>query len=238
MNTVRHQVWLGCGLFAALAAQSLSSAQTLAAEKTGRIAGQWSARASYLGQGLHVFDGPIELKVKRVQSPTGAYAAVFQDFDLFVEKGGRRLEGEREWAFSTLSEVLWAPDSKAFAITGSEGGWVGSWDVEVFYLREQTVRRANITSRVKRDAMRRYQCTDPGGNEEPNMGAIGWLDGSSRLLLAAEVPPHSSCPEMGKLMGYVVTVPTGQILERLSEGQLRRRWRASLGERLRTNADD
>jgi hypothetical protein len=38
---------------------------------------------------------------------------------------------------------------------------------------------------------------------------------------------------MGELFGYLVSVPSGKIVERFSEARLRNKWGKYLGERLR-----
>jgi hypothetical protein len=95
------------------------------------------------------------------------------------------------------------------------------------------IRPVNIGRHVLKDFKRHYKCWEP---ELPNVGAVAWIEGSAKLLLAAQVPPHSSCREMGKLRGYVVSVPRGAILESMDEKVLRDRWEDLLGWRLSKKA--
>jgi len=210
-------------------------AQIVLREKAAPTPGEWSASGVYLGYGLGAFDYPGKLKVRRVPAPDKHRVILFEGYYAFVLSHGRRLAGKKDWFFSTLSEVLWAPDSSAFAITRSDGGWVGSWDVEVFFLADGRLKKTDVSAQAKRDAQTKYKCDSSGGraNEEPNIGALHWIAGSSELLIVAEVPRHSSCPQMGELFGYVVSVPSGKIFRRFDEKQLRTRWNSVLGERLR-----
>jgi len=142
------------------------------------------------------------------------------------DHGGKTYAGIEGVEFSSLSELLWSEDSSAFTVTSSDGGWVGGWSVEVFLIKYSQIERVDVSSQAKKDVMRRYQCDEPQ-NEEPNLVAVAWREGSSQLLLVAQVPPHSSCREMGKLFGYIVSVPSGKIVERFSEARLRNEWEST-----------
>lgn len=222
-------------MLGAVAFAHLFLAQIVLQEKARPTPGEWSARGVYLGYGLGVFDYPGKLRVQRVPAPDKHHAVLFEGYYVFVSSNGDRLAGKKEWFFSTLSEILWSPDSSAFAITRSDGGWVGSWDVEVFFFPAGGLKKTDVSAQAKRDAQSLYKCgsSDEPGNEEPNIGAVQWIAGSSELLIVAEVPPHSSCPEMGKLFGYIVSVPSGKIIRRFDEQQLKASWGSLFGERLR-----
>jgi hypothetical protein len=103
----------------------------------------------------------------------------------------------------------------------------------VYLIEEARVRRVNVEKEVERDFKKHYKCMDP---EEPNIAGLKWIHDSRSILLIAEVPPHSSCPEMGKLMGYTVSVPNGKILEQFTQQRLRTVWKQYLGPRLRQQA--
>ncbi len=166
-----------------------------------------------------------------VVSPDSKKSIVIDRHGFYVTEGGTRLPGmEDDAGFDVLAELTWAPDSSAFVVTWSDGGIVGTWRVNVYLVDGSRVRRVDPTAEVVKHFKTQYRCD---GSEEPNVAAIRWAKGSQRLLLVAEVPPHSSCPEMGKVMGYMVSVPKGAILERFSHGQLKRQWGRHLGERLR-----
>jgi hypothetical protein len=213
-----------------------ASGQVLLQDKRSPTPGEWSANGVYLAYGLGSLDKPGKHRVSEVPSPDSAKVALFPDGQarlIVQDRSGRELAGTEGIGIPTLSEVLWSDDSAAFAVTSSEGGWVGQWSVLVFLVDEKLVKPICVTDQAKKDAMTRYKCNESERNEEPEMGAVAWLERSKRLLVVAQVPPHSSCyPHMGKLFGYVVSVPSGDILERYSEKQLRNRWRQFLGERL------
>jgi hypothetical protein len=54
------------------------------------------------------------------------------------------------------------------------------------------------------------------------------------LLLAVEIPEAKTCEPSGKFVGYAVRVPSGEIMKRYSDDEVRARWGDSLGKRLRT----
>jgi hypothetical protein len=66
-----------------------------------------------------------------------------------------------------------------------------------------------------------------------NLGVATWLNGGKGVLVILEVPPHSSCRNMGALVGYEVSLADLKIVERLPEATLRARSGGSLGSRFR-----
>ena len=223
--TYRMRVAVALAFFAGVLS---SASQVLLKERPQPTPGEWSGNGVYLGYGLGALDRPGEIRTRRIPSPDGNKAILIgNNLLLTVEANGQTLPLESTYLATPLSEVLWSPDSSAFAVTQSNGGWVGSWDIQVFLTDDNTVKRASVTETAKKDAMGKYKCLipeKPAANEEPNTGAVHWLDGSSRLLIVAEVPPHSSCADMGKLFGYVVSIPSGKIVNRYQEGELRQGW--------------
>jgi hypothetical protein len=97
-------------------------------------------------------------------------------------------------------------------------------------VNNQRVRRIEVTREVEREFKEKYKCVEP---QPPNIGGIKWIDSSDKLLLVAEVPPHSNCPQMGLIMGYVVSLPSGKIMERFDLANLNIVWGNQLGLRLK-----
>jgi len=151
---------------------------------------------------------------------------------LAVTRKGARLAGIEKEGVAKLAELRWSADSAAFFVTQSYGGEVGEWLVWVYRIQGDRVQRTSVTQEVAREFKKHYRCREP---EEPNIGAVKWLEGSNKLLLVAEVPPHSSCPEMGKVKGYVVEVPGGRIVQEFGDRELSLRWGRELGRRLSPN---
>lgn len=183
--------------------------------------GEWSREATL----LEYHEGA---RAAAVVASDGRKRVIIHGVALAVEMEGKRLPGIEDAGVSTIAELAWAPDSRAFFITESYGGEVGEWLVSVYLIENERVRREHVTREVVRRFHKHYRCIEP---EEPNVGAITWVKGSEQLLVVAEVPPHSSCPEMGKVRGYLVEVPTGRILQEFPENQLKARWGRHLGQR-------
>ena len=132
----------------------------------------------------------------------------------------------------SLTEVIWSPDAAAFVVNSSEGGLVGTWGAYVRVL-------ASDGSWAMRDVRRLIEPAAKGvvqcaTDEVPNLGAAGWLEEGRELLIVLEVPPHSSCRNLGALVGFRVSRRDWSILERIPESILRAKWGALLGPRFRS----
>ena len=185
------------------------------------IMAQWSKEATFLA-----YDG--ESRRSEVISPDRKKIAVIKGVKLDVIVDDKRFTGLEHEGVSTLAELGWSPDSTAFFVTESYGGVVGDWHVTVYLIEDGRVRGIDVTRQVVKEFNKHYRCRAP---HRPNIGAVKWMNGSRSLLLIAEVPPHSNCPEMGKVRGYVVAVPTGQIVDEFDEAKLIADWGHYLGKR-------
>lgn len=200
---------LGAGVLVCLPVESVSAH------------GEWSREATSLG-----YKG--ETRKVEVPAPDRRKTVVVEGVSIFVRVDRRRLPGTENEGVGTLAELAWAPDSTAFFITESLGGAVGEWRVAVYVIENQSIHVKDVTQDVIKQFKGHYECKEP---EEPNVGAVKWLNGSTKLLVIAEVPPHSSCPEMGKLRGYLVEAVSGKITQEFDESELRARWGPYLGQR-------
>lgn len=70
-----------------------------------------------------------------------------------------------------------------------------------------------------------YQCSP---QEIPNVAAIDWIKSSDKLLILAQVPPHSSCNKMGMIKIYEISIPSGHILRSYNENALPKYWRSRI----------
>jgi hypothetical protein len=132
-------------------------------------------------------------------------------------------------------EFQWAPDSKAFFLTYNDGGAVGNYEVLVYYPSKQGLKVLNPSSFIKKDFLSNYpKCFE---SETPNFDGVTWLDDSHRLLIAAEVLPHSNCDMMGTFSLYEIEMPSGKILKKYGQLESKRIFDNILGVELR-KADD
>jgi len=131
------------------------------------------------------------------------------------------------------AEVAWSPDSKAFFVTYSDGGNVGTYHVRVVYVTDSGIRAIEPLPNGRR--LFKPICFDP---ENPNVGAIGWIgNGSDQLAIAVEVPPHSSCASMGTFKAFVIQLPTGNVVSTYGQIEAKRSFSKLIGSELR-GADD
>lgn len=190
--------------------------------------GRWSRAAT----ALCFSDG---IRQVSIPAPAGERVAQVSGYKISILESGKALAGlDQEGVFS-LAELGWSDDGRALFVSESEGGIVGTWMTVVYLVEGDGVARVTVGEEVREHFMQRYQCEvadDPESNEEPNIAAITWLDGSRRLLMVAEVPPHSSCAQMGWFMGYEIAVPSGDIVQTYETAELVKRWRPELGKRL------
>jgi hypothetical protein len=125
-----------------------------------------------------------------------------------------------------LAEIVRSPSGTAFALNGSDGGVVGTWDVRIFISRSAAAAERRLHPEVRQAVDSFPQCEE---TEVPNLGLAAWLKGGTEMLLIAEVPPHSSCRNMGSLRGLRVETATGRLLEQVPENVVRAKWGRTLG---------
>jgi len=131
------------------------------------------------------------------------------------------------------AEAVWSSDSKAFFVTYSDGGNVGTYHVKVFYATDVGLRVIEPVPNGRR--LFAPTCFDP---ERPNVAAIRWMGtDSSRLLIAVEVPPHSSCASMGTFRAFEIGLPEGNVLSRYGQISAKKLFWDAMGNELR-DADD
>lgn len=150
---------------------------------------------------------------------------------VFVRAGGH--DSRTKLGALVLAEVAWAPDSNAFFVTYSDGGGVGTYHVEVVYVSENGIHVVEPVPNGRR--LLKPTCFDP---EMPNVGAIGWIgNGSDRLAIAVEVPPHSSCASMGTFKAFVIQLPDGKVISKYGQVEAKRTFSKLIGSELK-NAED
>jgi len=148
-------------------------------------------------------------------------------------------EAGKEFAIATegwpCPEVGWSATSTLFFVTYSDGGAVGTYRTSAYRISSGSLEKLDLTGAVRRDFQRRYpKCFS---FEEPNIAGITWSVDSTKLLVAAEVLPHSNCDNMGTFNLYAVAVSNGRITNRMSQVDAKLSFHGVLGQELR-NAED
>lgn len=127
------------------------------------------------------------------------------------------------------SEVLWSPDSSAFAVNQTEGGGGIGQRSYLFYLTENGLRKLDISVPVEKVFGSPVKCDVP---VPPNIAVLKWLS-PDRVLVVAEVVPVSICECSGTFMTYEVLVPAGRILRSYTQTETKKLFGDSLGCELR-----
>jgi len=135
-------------------------------------------------------------------------------------------------------EVAWAPDSKAFSVTYSDGGLVGTYYTDIYNLEGSVLRKVGVRAEVEKDYwnwIKHITCTWPDG---PNVVVIKWLENSRRLLVAAQIPTHTVCDSFGTFKAYELLLPEGKIMKRHVQIETKRLFWNDLGFELRGANDE
>lgn len=184
----------------------------------GAELGMWAASGTLLGSQQEA----------SVPAPNGllSIGQVQDEVPVFVS-GGTSTRLKEILSPPFLTEVLWSPKSDAFVLNSSDGGLVGTWDGYVYFVGKGS----RLSRRTLRSLIRPLLRGWPQCPEVPNVGASGWLSEAHKLLVVAEVPPHSSCRNMGAILGFKVDVVSWKVEQRIPENDLRSSFRAILGPR-------
>lgn len=179
---------------------------------------------------------------ERIKSPDGKKLLTVKTIQDQMDPDGMHLSFTMDVArkeFSTElpgfnAEVLWSPDSTAFAVTQTEGGGGIGYRAYVFYVGENGFNKVDVSDVVVKAFGTQVKCEVP---VPPNTGFVDWLDGSHRILVAAEVVPVSICHCSGTFKLYELSVPKVRILHAYSQIEAKQRFSNLLGCELH-DADD
>jgi len=196
-----------------------------------------SGQRGYSLQATDIVGCTTQGPAKPYRSPDGTKELVVGpaaggDPKIEVVLGGARLPVP--YSSWPCPEALWSPGSSVFFLNYSSGGALGSFEVRAFYPSKEGVRVVDPTGAVRQDFLAHYpKCFSP---ETPNVAGVAWLS-ESRLLVAAQVLPHSNCDAMGTFATYEVEVPSGRVLSKHGQLDSKRLFGRLLGPELQ-NAND
>jgi hypothetical protein len=190
---------------------------------------RWSAEATYLCSWSTKQGFARDIKV---YSPDRTKTVHVINQRWFVEVGGKELglDPKESYVSDYPAELAWSPDSTAFYITQSDGtSEIQGFHTEIYRVTERGVRQLpNLNLMVHRQFDHRHKCVlyFAGDNGKPddryeddysNVAGLKWLDGSSQLILVAEIAPDQACGEhRGYFGGYLLSTVDGRILRRYS----------------------
>ena len=156
--------------------------------------------------------------------------------DVVSKEGKRHRVGARGIA---EQEVLWSPASTILFVNGSDAG-EGPHYVSIYRVGESDSEPLNVFP-VQVDMMKSFPpCKAKNADaklcssfsehpEEIDVSAIDWTDGSSTVVVMAEMPCSSAFGGiMCQVLGYEVEASSGRILRRMEAREFARRWQHSM----------
>lgn len=131
-------------------------------------------------------------------------------------------------------EVAWSPDSKAFAVSETEGGGGIGARVYVFFVEADGLHKLDVSRPVEKDFGYPVQCEL---KIPPNTGFVSWGSDSSTIYVAAQVIPVSLCKCMGTFRVYEINLPSLTIVRAYSQKESKERFKGLLGRELQDVSD-
>ena len=121
-----------------------------------------------------------------------------------------------DFDMSCCIEVGWAPDSKQFFISYSNGGATGGYSVRLYTTSGNHVKENSAPEVALNDFKVKHDCPSRGAN----VFFLSWTSDSRKVFLVTEVYPTGDCgPAMGRYRGYLMDVAGGTIVRRYGEKQ-------------------
>jgi hypothetical protein len=215
-----------CALFLVLGESTLGSQRSQPFEESSCKNGMRYAKLAHDGKKL--ISAPDDSKELAIRPFLNEEKGQFVSFRL---REGRSIYTHE--LFGWGPEILWAPDSKQFAVNQTIGGGGFGEHPYIFSIQSGRLRSLDISAPVRRAFGNPVQCEVP---VEPNMAVIKWLD-SNRVLVVAQVVPVSICKCSGTFKSYELSLSDLKILHSYSQMETKRLFAESLGCEL-LDADD
>jgi hypothetical protein len=127
------------------------------------------------------------------------------------------------------SELLWAPDSRAFFVTTSDEGANGSYHLLVVDFFDGQLQSREIAPLIYHRFGQPFRC---GAPELPNVAGIGWVRDTHHVWVAAEVLNHSNCDSNGTFKAYEVDPAKMTVDQTLNQLKAKRQLSSALGQEL------
>lgn len=128
------------------------------------------------------------------------------------------------------SELLWAPNSRAFAVTTSDGGANGLYRAIVVAPGRGGLKVTDLSPLIRSAFGHPVKC---GWPEYPNVAIVQWRDGSQKVIVAAEIIAHSNCDSFGTFKAYEVDWRARRITRTFDQIEAKRLFGRSMGIELR-----
>lgn len=212
-------------IYMALFAMNVCS---LHAQDTGTVTSTLFAKQASTADRTKSPDGLKTVSISQIHS-TGE-----EDFPADVEVTLRNKKLKAKIRFGLNTEMLWSPDSNAFAITGSSEGANGLYWTTIYLIQGDKLVEIPVTEMVRNEFGNPVKCSWP---EYPNVAAIEWLKPSVRILVAAEIINHSNCDSFGTFKAYEVDIANKSIVATYDQLEVKKRFGTQLGPELAESPD-
>lgn len=175
----------------------------------------------------------------RIPSPddmkavTATYDMKADLLQLTVAAGGKQFKVKLEGGVG--SELAWSPDSEAFFVTWSTAGLTGEYHTLVVYVSEQGLRKVHLDLAARRAFGHPVPCIGP---TLVNVVGVAWLEGSQRMLVAAQVPPLNICDSYNTFRAYEVSLPAAVVIKPYGQLAAKKKFWTYLGRDLRDAPDN
>lgn len=172
-------------------------------------------------------DGKVSVRIRRIGGLAASQPAL-----ILIQTPHLKLE--EKIAFGLNTEILWSPDSHAFALTGSSEGANGSYLTQVIRINERGMNVLQLTPLIREVFGHPVKC---GWREPPNVAALSWSVPSKELIVVAEIMHHSNCDSFGTFVAYAVNLNGPRVAKTYDQLEAKRLFSEELGPELR-QADD
>lgn len=155
-------------------------------------------------------DGKYTVCVKEnYEDKDGAYTYT----SVYLSRNGHTRRLGRYKDMTSTGNLLWAPDSSAFAWNFTYGGASSGWTTIIFDLKAS---RFFITERTaSRDFHRRLLKACKEDETDDNVYLLKWVDARSILIAVEAHPGGLDCRDPAPTEFYQVAAPSGRILKYL-----------------------
>lgn len=163
----------------------------------------YSQRATTLDPGVVKVKSPDgeKLLIAKIVYDDKAAEGVYLSFTVDVngQSFNARLEGY------TDGEVLWSPDSLAFAVTATNNCGATAF---MFDVGQTGLKSVDLDRVIQKAFGKPVKCEIPVA---ANTGVVDWLNGSRDVLIVGEVTPCSFCECPGMYEVYEISLPEARI---------------------------
>jgi hypothetical protein len=196
----------------------------------------FSQQATAIWENIWIKSQPVgTIQIPSLDGTKAVTAAYDQKTDLLlltVASGGKQFKVKLQGGVG--AELAWSPDSKAFFVTWSDAGLDGEYHTLVYYVSEHGLRKVNLDLATKRAFGHPVPCL---GSTLVNVVGVAWVEGSQRMLVAAQVPPLSICDSYNTFKAFEVSLPAAVVIKPYGQVPAKKKFWTYLGKDLRDAPD-